>query len=1483
MTKTAPQTARHKQRLHGTALSTLQSRLRIGTALAGMVLPLGIPGVALAADECGAPLGGVVTCTATGSPYAGGITYATGGSDLTLILSADAVVQAAVGSAGIAVTGSAGKIVIESDGRVTTVGDNNNAVSARSDTDAVTVTNTGVISTAGISSLGIQATSQDGTVSVQNDGTIATTGEGAHGINAESTSGTVTVTNGGSVTTEGVRAHAIWAQNDQGDVVVDNSGDISATGEDSSAIQASAATGNVTVISTGAVSTVDGTAIFAGTGGAGQVLVDVSSVTAGGGGRGINALSADGDIRVMVGSATTTSEEGPAVDMRSANGNLTLEAGTLTTFGGVSSGVYAYTDTGTIDLEANSIVTHGDDSYGINASTNSGPILIDVGSVTTSGDWADAINASSTTGTITVDARGAISTAGSNSNGVNVATDGDVSVTVNDINTAGQESKAVVASSGTGALTVVADGSISTAGSESHGIMTSSSSGDVTVTNSGTIATTGDDTVGVGAESISGKITVTNSGSVTTAGERSDAIWASNDQGEIVIGNTGTVGTTGAASDAIYASTNTGNVTVTSTGTVTAVDGTGVLAQSTSGNIVLDIASATGGGQGNRAVYGLSATGNVTARVGTASTTGEAYVVDLRSVGGDISLVAGDASSEGAGAIGVFATTDTGRVDLEVNSVRTVGEDSNGVNATTVSGAIAIDVTGPITTLGDRSTAIFAESQTGAVTVDARGPISTSGLWASGIEVSTDNDVTITAGEIATAGRGGDGISASSGSGKLTVVANGTITTKGRSAKGIAASSDSGDIDITAGNIDTTRDDAHGIEANSNTGKVKIVSNGSIAVRGENAHGITAGGGAGTTVIADSVSVSGYVADGIVLSGGAGINLRVRNLDVTGEGSDGIIADATAGAVVIDVGNVHVSDGRAISAQTGAGDTSLRIAGKVQGFAEEVVYAGSTGNTRIDILAGGEVSSFDGTRTAILASGTNVVINNAGLISATTVPTIIAENGTVRFDNSGTFIGSVSFGAGDDLIINSGMFSMSGTSDFWTGDDLFVNTGTVSLLANAAFTGLERFDNAGLVTMANNSAGEVLTLSGDYVGNNGRLALDIDTASAVMRNDMLVIGGSASGTTTLVLNSVRGGAMLPGQTLTLVDAAGGSAAGAFTLSPGSVNAGFARYALNYDALGDDFYLSASEGLGLFQMLKVNEGAQALWRQSADAWSARTASLRDPAKNGVEQGPVWFQFYSSADERDQTYAANSGDYDLSYRQKHVGGQVGADLGTLGGITYGLTGGYLASALTLAGTNDRTDYDAYNLGAYAQGKWGNYFVNGLAKYDLFGAKIDSVTGGFTEKLDGRAYGLQLEAGARFGNDGFFLEPVASLAYSHTSLDTLEVLGAAVDFDAANSLRGKIGARIGGATPVGAGVATFYLGAHLVNEFEGKDGVRFVNGGATSVLANDPVGAYGQFQLGATLVSETGLNGFVEGTASVGNDYQNYGGRLGVRMAF
>lgn len=1046
------------------------------------------------------------------------------------------------------------------------------------------------------------------------------------------------------------------------------------------------------------------------------------------------------------------------------------------------------------------------------AGTTSGPIAIDIGSITTAGDWAGAINASSTTG--------------------------DVNITVKDISTIGQGSNAVTASSGSGNLTVVANGTISTAGANSYGIMASSPGGDVTVTNSGRITTTGELSSGIFAKSGTGKTIVTNSGSVNTTGAGSHAIWVNNDQGA-------------------------GDITVTSTGTVTARDGSGVLVEGSDGNIVLDIASATAGGRWSRAVYASSTTGNINAKVGTASTTGEAYVVDLRTNDGDVSLVAGDLSSQDDGATGIFAANGSGRIDLNVNSITTKGSESTGIYVEANTGPVAINVSGAINTSGELlADGIDVVSQSGTVTIDTRGQIATSGRQADGISVDTDT-------------------------GNVTVVARGTITTQGRSSEGIDLSSTSGDIDVLAASVFTHGVNSTGIEVESDSGAVRVVSNGSVVTEGEGSDGITASGGAGATIDAVSISTSGEDADAIRADAHTG-DVRVNALDVRASGADsnGIVARSNKGSVHVTARNSRAAGGNAINASSGSGAANVTVSGIVNsGNGDAILIDGATASN-VHIEATGQVS---GATSAIVAKGANVTITNAGRLFGGSEPTVIATQGVATLINTGAFSGGVHFGAGDDFVANSGTFALSGASDFGGGADSFVNTGMVSLLSDATILGLERFQNAGLVTLANNRVGDVLTVSGDYIGLDGTLTLDINNTSGVLVSDQLVIGGAASGTTAIALNHQGNSTLIPGTTLKLVDAAGGSTADAFTLTPETVNAGFFHYGLRYDALGDDFLLVSSEGTALYQTLKINEGAQTLWRQSADAWSTHTAALRDPANDTEASGRFWTQIYGSNDTRDQSFTSTSGgltrNVDVSYRQEHAGGQFGVDFGAIGstGLTYGLTGGYLDSALKFSGTADRTDYQAFNLGAYAGGQWGPYFVNALAKYDLIKAKTHSATAGYAETLDGRAYGLQVEAGARFGDSGFFMEPVASLAYSRTDLDTLQALGSDVDFDTLDGLRSKIGARIGGNSSLAGGVATFYLGAHLVKEFEGKDGIRRVSGGTSSALANTPVDAYGQFQLGVNFASENGVTGYIEGTAATSSDYENYGGVLALSYHF
>lgn len=1381
MTATAQQDVRGKRRAARQGTASLRARLRVGTALAGMAIPLGLPGLALSADECGAPIGGVVTCNAAGSPYAGGILYNVGAQDLTLTLSADAEVRKiTMGTGAVDIYAAGDNLLINLEGRVIAEGAGGMGVRVDSDAATATVKVNSIVS----GSAGLHVFSSFGSAFI-NVGSIesATTG-----LNALNYDGPITID-----------AHSI------------STTDNNALGIDAY----SAATGTLTINSNGLISTRgdSSTGILAST--SGSVFIDVNAVA---------------------------------------------------TQGQSSNGITAAIDgTGLIDIKAASVSTKGVDSHAVSAEANSagGRVAINVASATTQGDGSSGVQAKTR--------------------------DGSIDITSGGVSTAGNTATAVKATSDTGAITINNTGVISTQGTASHGVTGYSAGGSVSVTNSGSVTTAGDGSIGLSAESIDKNVSINNSGSVATAGDNAQAVYAASDKGDVTVTNSGAVSATGERLAGLYATSTSGNVTVISTGSANASgdSSNGVYGVSVGGNVFLDVASASGAGFRSRAVSGYSSTGDVTAKIGSASTTGEAYVIDLRSQYGNLSLLAGDLDSRGDGAYGVFAGSDSGRIDLKVNSITTKGEDALGIEASSLTGPIAIDVSGQITTSGEGADGISASSDTGTVTIDARGAITTSAKDGDGVNVSSGGDVTIRTAVINTAGSGSDGILAETDMGKLTVVTKGTITTTGDRSEGIDVSSGSGAIDVTAGSLVTKGEGSTGIEAESVAGAVHIASSGTIETEGQNSLGVEAFGAAGSSVEVNSVSTAGNNATAILATADTG-DVSVKAIDVRASGalSDGIVARSNRGSVNVTARDSSSATGAAIRATSTTGITTVAVAGTVRSTGSDAIVVEGGAGANITIAANSQVT---GASSAIVASGANVAITNFGALNAGAAPTIIATQGPVSLANIGTFAGAVRFGAGDDLVTNSGQFALSGISDFAGGTDRFVNAGVVSLLSNATLSGLERFENAGLVTLANNRAGDVLALSGDYVGTNGRLALDIDGTSGSMVYDQLVVGGAASGTTSIALNYLGGGALMPGNMLKLVDAAGGSAADAFTLAPETANVGFSRYGLRYDAVGDDFFIVATEGTALFQTLKINEGAQALWRQSADAWSAHVAGLRDPARDASTSERIWVQVYGVTDARDQAFVSGSEgttqNVDLSYRQQHAGGQFGVDLGAIGntGVTYGLTGGYIDSTLKFAGTADSTDYQGFNLGTYAGGQWGNYFVNALAKYDLYRVKIDSVTAGYADTLDGHAYGLQVEAGARFGDADLFIEPVVGLAYTRTDLDTIEALGAAVDFDTLDGLRAKVGARVGGAAPVADGLATFYLGAHLVNEFAGDDGVRLNAGGSSTALVNDPVGAYGQFQMGVSLVSQTGLAGFIEGTADTSSDYQNYGGRIGVRMAF
>ena len=163
-------------------------------------------------------------------------------------------------------------------------------------------------------------------------------------------------------------------------------------------------------------------------------------------------------------------------------------------------------------------------------------------------------------------------------------------------------------------------------------------------------------------------------------------------------------------------------------------------------------------------------------------------------------------------------------------------------------------------------------------------------------------------------------------------------------------------------------------------------------------------------------------------------------------------------------------------------------------------------------------------------SCTSATINNSGDISAGTGLAIDTEGANSFIKNSGLITGFVDLTPSADIFtnLNGAEFNASNTSRFRRGgDDLFINHagGTVRTASafNASedtrFTGLERFENKGLITMVDGRIGDRFTISNTPGGTDtffegsGQSTLAVDTflGGPGSKSDTLLIEGSASG------------------------------------------------------------------------------------------------------------------------------------------------------------------------------------------------------------------------------------------------------------------------------------------------------------------------------------------------------------------------------------
>ncbi len=1453
--------------------------------------------------------------------------------DVTVVTD-DIIANGVAGGAGIDAFagGFAGQADISiTAGDISTTGSNAEGVEADAIYGAVTIS-VGDVDTTGAGAEGVDSYAYlDSSVTA---GDITTVGIGADGVHNYSFLGD-TNTNVGDVTTTGDDSYGVYAYAFIGNSVV-TAEDVSTTGAGSVGIFAYgfgyASVAAVSVTTTG--DNADGVNALAETGSA--IVETQLVVTSGNTSTGIEAISADSYVLVNSGTVNTTGDDSDGIYAVSLGTDptdyVTVNSGVITTDGLNSDGIVAYAYTGPVTIDSGTIDTLGDNSYGIYAKGYFGDVAVTSDAITTAGVNSMGIYAYSYFGGTTV-VSGSVDTAGDNSTGIYAYGYTGVDVTSTAVTTSGASANGIEARSlfgtvavdsgtvdttgdnsvgilafGYGGTSVISD-AVTTDGLNSEGIVALDYAGPTSV-DSGSVVTLGDYSTGIRAGSYIGDVSVT-SDTVETSGDSSIGIYAySVNGGAFGVGDVdvsfGTVVTNGDAALAFtvpYAGGNFYYYGATSDG---------IVATSSTGEVSVTGGDVTTNGLGASGIV-ASGFGDVYINVDDVVTNGEALIyydgpvvttfyssagINGDVTGGDLTIFADTVETHGYGAAGIVATgyayydsvatTYSGDVRVGVNSVETFGDYADGVFASNAGGDVIVN-TGTVITRGDGSDGIIAtansyydSSTISTIVGNAYAEadfITTYGDDAYGmIVVSQGGDATANAYSVHTYGDGSTGIYAaafnyydsSTGApqnlqGDVEIDADFVIT-EGDNATGILAYAEGGSIDIDAFSVRTFGDFSTGVSANAAyygidpvlltyySGDVRIET-GYVATYGDFSDGINAfAGGGDVNIYSGDVFVYGLGSNAIVASTGG---LDVNNTD----------------DVFIQLnGDTYSAYGIGVSVDS-AGASDIDNSGDLYGY-----------------LWGIQSDSVDGT-----------YIYNDGSITGGLGAAIDIDGGAAEILNYGYIGGYIDLTDNNDYVYNDGVWEAYGVSDFGLGVDQVVNTGTVGfsryqgVASTTTFAGLEYFDNYGLVTGVDGQAGDSLNISGNFFGGAGsQLALDVQLGGPGSIADTLVIG-SASGVTEILPSdtlSATPGALNFGGIL-VVDSANAAETGTeFVMD--NVDKGFVEYSLIFDAAGDNWLIVGLPDDEVFEMLGAMSSSQDFWRRSADALTARWQEVRDASPTGSAQaGPggmgrsdgweLWMQAHGGEESFDNAASFTLGGFtfaqDLTATSDWRGFQFGFD-NLQGNTIWGLTMGFTQQETKFDVDGNSFDTEGWNIGAYAGWSSGGFFLNGLVKGDFFeqDANFHTLPSIFT--FDGVTWGAQGEIGYRWEGESVFFEPVASLQWSTTNLDSTTTAGATIDFDDAESLRGKAGARLGGTWGTGDVVWTPYIGAYWVDEFQGDNNLAFTTGVTTIEFSDQGRGSYGQADLGVTFQTFYGLEGFVKGEWNFGGDADGGAARLGAR---
>ncbi len=598
------------------------------------------------------------------------------------------------------------------------------------------------------------------------------------------------------------------------------------------------------------------------------------------------------------------------------------------------------------------------------------------------------------------------------------------------------------------------------------------------------------------------------------------------------------------------------------------------------------------------------------------------------------------------------------------------------------------------------------------------------------------------------------------------------------------------------------------------------------------------------------------------------------------------------------------------------------------GIDQLIWNGGGTIATTIDLGAGNDTAILSHLTPAIL-SATTLLDGNTGTDTLRFDNTV--ASGVARFQNWEnidltnntrlTLDTNLTLGDAGTL---TGTLAIDHTSILYAGGG--VNAVVVPF--NAAQ--LATVTNAGAIDLTNGPAAatDTFTVSGNYIGQGGRVVLNTVLASDGALSDRLVIDrGAATGNSFLTIQNLGGpGALTTGNGILVVDTTNGgtTASGAFALASGYVAAGPYAYTLHRSSVDASnpqaWYLRSTLdcasnpgdpgcATGAAQAadyrpetsLYAAIPSMALFygRSLLDTLHERvgddTAFSNNP-RNNYGWGRVIAQhgnhdgdplgIYGNGPQFNYTIGAIQAGSDLIRRDTNDGGRFSAGLYGAAGMTLG--------DVTHA---DRTDAGRNRLNGYSFGGYGTYFgpsgwyVDAVAQgtyYDVYG--ISNVVP--TLKTNGWGFAGSLETGVPiYRIAGITIEPQAQIVYQHIDLADGTDTAAIVKFSDVESLAGRLGVRFArtwalddSATPR---TITAWLRPNFWYEFYGDPKTSFTSatglipflsnftGGSVEVNAGMSAQIAAATSLYANVSYQTGIDG--------DNNGDVYSGKIGLKVAW